>query len=117
MARGKLVDKVRNLIKVCEEAVPKRSRKRSCNSIDSPENSNENLVENLETNPDYLWLRINREPWAEVIEKWQKTYALRNLKKASGCVAGIFKEWPILEDLRSECLVCTNYIIFKGIPI
>lgn len=103
MAKGKLVDKVRNLVRVCDEASPLRKRK--CLASMSHDNilEEESITEKVETQ-DQLWLSLNNEPWAEVIEKWKVTYELRRNNKQAN-VAEFLNEWPILKDLRSDCLV------------
>lgn len=50
------------------------------------------------------WLKYNREPWAEVLENWNKTYTLRR-DFVGKTVKDFLHEWPILSDPRSESLV------------
>lgn len=116
LARGKLVDKVKNLVYKCGEAEPKRKRRKTDN------NDSETIpvmcadVDNLHTfeeNADYIWLQINREPWDEVIRRWINTFHLRQQKEKSTTVHEIFEIWPVLKDLRSHMLVSTERSIMK----
>ncbi|KAB0805329.1 hypothetical protein PPYR_02299, partial [Photinus pyralis] len=106
LARGKLVDKVRNLIHKCEEANPKRKRR--------SKESNDSTDEILEkrgrvNNDDMTWLKVNSEPWAEVMEKWNNTYDLRRCDKDCPTVQEYLERWPILRDLRSDVLINQDF--------
>ncbi|XP_073954046.1 uncharacterized protein [Choristoneura fumiferana] len=72
-AKGKLVDKVRNLLYISGE---KHRRPKSTQRI--PENELENEPKNLSLmidaahDDDCLWLKNNNEPWDEVVLRWKK---------------------------------------------
>lgn len=59
----------------------------------------------LEWEGDILWLKHNTEPYAEVIERWNKTFPVRKGDNSPKSVAEFLTDWPILRDLRSDVLV------------
>ncbi|KAK9674814.1 hypothetical protein QE152_g40834, partial [Popillia japonica] len=116
-AKGKLVDKAKNLLYISGEA------KRKINSV--PETlpflyisgeAKRKINSVPETLPFYKidcdddirnaidWLKVRREPWNDVMIKWKLTYNYRNKDKSS-TVDQFIKNWPILEDARAESLV------------
>lgn len=107
MAKGKLVDKVRNLIYRCEEAVPRRKRKASKPAtVIQDSHSDTNLQ-----NEDILWLQINVEPWEEVLQKWEDTYTIRREDKTE-TVMEFLEHWSILKKINNDVLVC-SYIYIR----
>ncbi|XP_031327937.1 uncharacterized protein LOC116159147 [Photinus pyralis] len=114
MAKGKLVDKVKNLIRVCDEAIPKRRRKNNDaapHSTSTNSETNNNNDEPLESNGDYAWLKFNTEPWSDVLVKWENTFHLRQAVRgvSGGNVADVFMLWSILKDLRSDTLINSDF--------
>lgn len=64
---------------------------------------------------DIKWLECWREPWSEVLEKWRNTFSIRKIQSGDAAVTTIheyFKQWPILNDSRSESLVGSIFIYF-----
>lgn len=107
-AQGKLVNKVRNIVKRSEDAVPIRKRKSTEETTSVP--SKVTVIDvndqDLEKNEDYIWLKVHNDPWTNVEEKWNKTYILRRCSNTSiTSVEQFIQKWPILKDLRSETLV------------
>lgn len=111
LAKGKLVDKVRNLIHKCQEAVPKRKRKSGdcLDNKDACEPPSKKIAESsiLENNSDVLWLQLNDEPWEEVLQKWKDTFIIRknNINDTGGTLKNYIDNWPILKNVKSDILV------------
>lgn len=114
MAKGKLVDKARNVIFKCEEPIPRRKTKQSNNALH--ENEKEEIIaakvqrliqDDTSNNENVLWLKLNREPWTEVVSKWEQTVGIRDVQRqnSAGTVAQFIELWPVLKDLRGDVLV------------
>lgn len=58
---------------------------------------------------DILWLKLNSEPWEDVINKWKATYELREEQEYE-TVRELLESWPILNDVRGDVLVSNNLI-------
>ncbi|KAL4718864.1 hypothetical protein ACJJTC_011323 [Scirpophaga incertulas] len=103
VARGKLVDKVRNLYKYGD-------RKRAVNSGSEniPPSKTQRLDLNALHSQDVLWLKHNSEPWNEVLEKWKNTFHIRRECKFDN-IHDFFSEWNILCDIRSDSLISTDF--------
>ncbi|KAK5648037.1 hypothetical protein RI129_002929 [Pyrocoelia pectoralis] len=98
VARGKLVDKLKNIIYTCEDATPKRTKRKG---VLTDTESDE-----INTNEDFLWLTLYTDPWSEVISRWEKTYELRRTNAESYSTVNEFiNVWPILRDQRCETLI------------
>ncbi|KAJ8913335.1 hypothetical protein NQ315_013306 [Exocentrus adspersus] len=89
LARGKLVDKCRNIIHKCGEASVIRRK-------------------HINKNDDFNWLKYNTEPWATVIQKWNHTFTLRRKQKYHS-VSEMIRAWPVLNDLRAEVLINCDF--------
>lgn len=119
LAKGKLVDKVRNLIHKCDEAQPKRKRfkqnedERNSNSLATISASDIVNDDDTKYEEDIQWLKTNRDPWDVVLQKWEATYPIRKMQKNKGNVSDFLQQWPILSDLRSEYLVYNTILILK----
>lgn len=103
VARGKLVDKVRNLLYKYGD------RKRSASESEStppPKKSCDDLKD-LHSR-DILWLNNNSEPWEEVIIKWKATYNLRKEGEQKN-IHEFLRDWKILSDPRSEILINIDF--------
>lgn len=100
MAKGKLVDKVRNIVHKCEEATPRRKKR----SVVSSNDNDANRTHSFTKNDDVLWLEINTEPWDDVIQKWESTYTIRRNDKTE-TVTDFFEHWPILKKIKNDILV------------
>lgn len=107
-AHGKLVNKVRNIVKRSEDATPIRKRKSSEQS-EALSSSKITFVstndQDLEENEDYVWLKVHNDPWDTVQQKWKQTHFLRRSNNCSDSIEEFLRKWPILKDLRSESLV------------
>lgn len=53
---------------------------------------------------DLTWLKNNTEPWEDAIAKWKSTFELRKTIKYD-TVEEFIRNWPILNDTRSDVLV------------
>ncbi|CAH0555132.1 unnamed protein product [Brassicogethes aeneus] len=96
-AKGKLIDKAKNLIFKGGYARPTRKRKIQENETLLTPNIDFNSIDS------YLWLKTGREPWSEVVQHWKQTIGLRQ----NCTVAKVFEfieTWPILKDIRSYSL-------------
>lgn len=104
MAKGKLVDKTRNLLRNTFADKSQQSE------IVLPGNLEETLM-----SEEKLQLDNKIEPWEEVIIKWQKTFNLRTTY-ISQDVDNLFNHWPILNDPRSVHLIIiyniNNYVSY-----
>lgn len=100
VAKGKLVDKVRNLLRVNREI------KSDTEKNVTVESEFDQSIKN-----DKLWLGTRTDPWSEVIERWSRTFELRRTTKAS-TLSEFFQEWPIITDLRSPTLVIKNIQLY-----
>ncbi|KAJ8930809.1 hypothetical protein NQ314_016341 [Rhamnusium bicolor] len=101
-ARGKLVDKRRNLLHKCGDVFLIRKRKKEKDGQEITKRRCEEVVD-YQQNDDVVWLQVNSEPWAIVIEKWNKTFDIRRNQKHN-TVEEFIKAWPILNDLRADVL-------------
>lgn len=117
-AQGKLVNKVRNIVKRSDEAIPIRKRKSSSSASDQ-EINNKILIkataisdQDLEKDENYVWLKLHSDPWTTVEEKWKQTYITRRSNTTNTTsVEQFLQKWPILRDLRSDTLVSSNFIM------
>lgn len=50
------------------------------------------------------WLKLNNEPWDQVLTYWTSTYELRK-DVTYDTVTDFINDWPILNDVRGEVLV------------
>lgn len=130
MAKGKLVNQMRNILFRSGDTVARRSEKRKIEDLEGdrrvvPRNDNTGsdstmfwnilirILFVIETqNEDILWLKHNYEPWSTVLEKWKNTYQFRILNTAH-TVEEYFKCWPILNDPRAHVLVCYIFPDFQ----
>ncbi|KAF5284715.1 hypothetical protein FQR65_LT13417 [Abscondita terminalis] len=66
LAKDKLVDKVRNVVRISGEALPRRKRKhsdpKSCDVVVEVTNFSKDT---MLKNEDVMWLKVNSEPWNE----------------------------------------------------
>lgn len=59
------------------------------------------------------WLKHHREPWAEVLKKWELTFDLRQSGEFNN-VVDLVGTWPVIGDPRAVSLVHIYLlIIFK----
>lgn len=100
VAKGRLVDKIRNLLRLSREIQKEKT-------MSTTHLSEMNITEDIREHKTWLDTRI--EPWAEVIEKWKYTFNMRKVGKAS-TVDDFFSQWPILRDPRAVMLVCLSLI-------
>ncbi|CAH0562948.1 unnamed protein product [Brassicogethes aeneus] len=107
-AKGKLVDKCRNLLYISGESKRKKRRERDEN--DDPQAKKSRLTIDKETEDDQIWLKSNFEPWATVLEKWKKTYKIRQSESFT-TVHEFIEKWNILKDLRSDVLINLDFDI------
>lgn len=96
IARGKLVDKQKNLLREL----------RKCGLFMKYKNPSKNkiVVDNTDYNESYIWLKNNREPFNIVIEHWNKSYAKREQSQVAS-VEEFVKDWPILSLPNGYVLV------------
>ncbi|KAK4882255.1 hypothetical protein RN001_005574 [Aquatica leii] len=108
LAKGKLVDKCRNIIYLSGEASIKKNKKRVIDHTENGEPAFKVLRVPLECNDDVLWLKHITEPWTTVIKKWTATYELRK-DFNSETVPEFITSWPVLNDLRSDVLINIDF--------
>ncbi|XP_031348340.1 uncharacterized protein LOC116174545 [Photinus pyralis] len=115
-ARGKLVDKVKNMVFNFDEATPKRRKRKHVDTSDN-EASTSNAAQlslkfkqELSNNEDWQWMKHNNEPWTEVLIRWDNTYNLRHdtLNKCSN-VYEFLENWTILQDQRADVLINQDF--------
>ncbi|KAB0805327.1 hypothetical protein PPYR_02297 [Photinus pyralis] len=110
VAKGKLVDKVRNLLRL--------NRQINANSSKTLETTTElKLDESLRKVK--IWLQTRKEPWNEVVTNWKSTMELRR-QSTSKTASEFFKDWPILQDSRSTQLIDIDFDVMfptKGVNI
>ncbi|XP_071629473.1 uncharacterized protein [Temnothorax longispinosus] len=105
MARGKLVDKCRNMLYTSDDI--QYVRKRKCQSENSDEV--EEIILDQDIKSDVSWLKYNIEPWDEVIEKWRRTFEVRKNSKTTNFNA-FLKEWaPLKHKDKAECLINIDF--------
>ncbi|KAL4713320.1 hypothetical protein ACJJTC_015307 [Scirpophaga incertulas] len=104
-ARGKLVDKVRNLIFKYGD----RKRKSDVLTETEAKKSQTSNIEQVSINFDILWLKTNNEPFDEVINKWKATFEFRQNHSKYPSVHDFFVDWPILNDTRSHSLINIDF--------
>lgn len=96
IARGKLIDKHRNLLRElrkCGHLVKNKNPSKSKKNIDS-----------ADYNDSYIWIKNNREPFTAVIEHWNKSYTKREQSQVASVVEFI-KDWSILSLPNGYVLV------------
>ncbi|XP_031359189.1 uncharacterized protein LOC116182757 [Photinus pyralis] len=110
VAKGKLVDKVRNLLRL--------NRQINANSSKTLETTTAlKLDESLRKVK--IWLQTRKEPWDEVVTNWKSTMELRR-QSTSKTASEFFKDWPILQDSRSTQLIDIDFDVMfptKGVNI
>lgn len=95
IARGKLIDKHRNLLREL----------RKCGLFVKNKNPSKDKIniDNTDCNDSYIWLKNNREPFTAV-ENWKKSYMKREQSQVASIVEFI-KDWPILSLPNGYVLV------------
>ncbi|KAM0731576.1 hypothetical protein ACS0PU_002636 [Formica fusca] len=100
IARGKLIDKHRNLLRElrkCGLFVKNKNPSKSKKNID-----------NADCNDSYIWLKNNREPFTAVIEHWNKSYTKREQSQVASVVEFI-KDWSILSLPNGYVLIDIDF--------
>ncbi|KAL4703435.1 hypothetical protein ACJJTC_008154, partial [Scirpophaga incertulas] len=116
-AKGKLIDRVRNLLFQSGE----RKRKCSTNNTENIEIKRKRIINEAqissitEVNPEHVtWLQQNQHPWEEVVEKWRATASFRHEKEYDN-VAHFIQEWSILNNPKAVQLIDEDFnILFPG---
>ncbi|KAG5864048.1 hypothetical protein JTB14_019409 [Gonioctena quinquepunctata] len=108
VAKGRLVDKCRNFIYKCDDAVTLISRKsKSWNSTQSiPEETTD--TGELREDENYIWLLHNSDPWTTVENKWDLLYDKRREQKCES-EAEFLKLWSVLNDPRGISLIAKDF--------
>ncbi|XP_045463880.1 uncharacterized protein LOC123673443 [Harmonia axyridis] len=102
VARGKLVDKARNLIH--KSGLSTRKRKLESRSY-IPAKVTTFTEEEIES---HKFLRTRTEPWEEIVYHWNRTFNSRRTE--SDRSLGLFlAKWPILEDPRAATLIDCDF--------
>ncbi|XP_073954135.1 uncharacterized protein [Choristoneura fumiferana] len=106
-AKGKLVDKVRNLLYISEAKRRTKLTTKYENEILDNENAegNENLPD---TTDDAIWLQNNTDPWEEVLKRWDKTFPERQKSQCS-TVHQYLEKWPILKLQKGHLLINLDF--------
>ncbi|CAH0561713.1 unnamed protein product [Brassicogethes aeneus] len=94
IAKGKLVDKVRNLLRLNRDINSDIEK-----NTETPETSSNSLNYNVKE-LDKSWLEIRSEPRTEVISKWQNTVILRRRRKYND-VQEFLNDWPVLKNISN----------------
>ncbi|XP_074032341.1 uncharacterized protein isoform X2 [Leptinotarsa decemlineata] len=111
VAKGRLVDKCRNIIYKCDDAITLKSRKRksSWNSTENiPEKEATDTVAELQDDQNYIWLLHNSDPWTTVENKWDLLYDKRREQKCESA-AEFLKLWSVLTDPRGISLIAKDF--------
>ncbi|KAK9680854.1 hypothetical protein QE152_g38780 [Popillia japonica] len=98
LARGKLVDKTKNLIFLSGE----RRRK------STPEEEALSDTEDDNAEGASVWLKTRNEPWCEVVEQWKIAYTKRKRDTCNN-LQDFFNNWPILRDARADTLINIDF--------
>ncbi|KAK4886725.1 hypothetical protein RN001_002996 [Aquatica leii] len=107
LAKGKLVDKCRNLLHNCADVVIQKLRKSNSDEVEILSKKRTiDITDELQNN--ITWLNTRTEPWSDVIEKWKATYEVRHCSSAQ-TVHQFIEEWSILKDLRSDVLINLDF--------
>ncbi|CAH1176704.1 unnamed protein product [Phaedon cochleariae] len=101
-ARGKLVDKARNLVH--RSGVSTRKRKIGSSS-EVPAKITTFTEEDVESQ---RFLRTRSEPWEEIVQHWNKTFHLRR-SESERSLSLFLTKWPILEDPRADTLIDCDF--------
>ncbi|XP_057340206.1 uncharacterized protein LOC130677454 [Microplitis mediator] len=104
-ARGKLPDKVKNIL-----WVPNSGKKRKICDLNDNHDEDRKSVEELRKKYEksLKWLKHHCNPWNQVITKWKETYELRS-KMTFFTVAEFLQEWAIFNDQRSTELIYIDF--------
>lgn len=117
-AKGRLVDKVRNILFMSGDTIPMKKRRLEETGTEPHVHLDDdgNEVHILyflgvtihcfvsEIKDAVTFLKHCTEPWPDVLEKWKITtqYRQRNKKET---LHEFINEWPILKDIRADQLV------------
>ncbi|CAH0562887.1 unnamed protein product [Brassicogethes aeneus] len=108
LARGKLVDKCRNLIHKCEEATPIRKKRKHSEEENQPTPEVTSVSEDIAD--DILWLQIHSEPFEDVLLKWQNTVKYRlDKNKDLKYVSEYLDTWPCIKRSKYEILIESDF--------
>ncbi|XP_053597918.1 uncharacterized protein LOC103578083 isoform X2 [Microplitis demolitor] len=108
--RGKLPDKVRNLLHQSE------IRKKRKNDEALEQQQQDKILEDLQAlhNNSINWLKNNRNPWESVVAKWTETFEVRKNSKYQ-TLREFIDDWSIMNDLRSKHLVSVDFeLLYPG---
>ncbi|KYN13739.1 hypothetical protein ALC57_14062 [Trachymyrmex cornetzi] len=132
IARGKLVDKNRNMLAFLRKCQLIRS---SSEKVQDKDSLNEDFItflfvantdngeDEVEQRESHNWLRNNFEPWEEVLYHWEKSFVFRkNLihdHTTYRNLVSIFDDWNILTSSKGYVLVnnCSIYVLCTYIYI
>ncbi|XP_026321486.1 uncharacterized protein LOC113231398 isoform X2 [Hyposmocoma kahamanoa] len=106
VARGKLVDKVRNLLYKYGD----HTHKRQSGTLENAPPFKRQYIQGLQDLHlrDILFLNNNTEPWGEVIQKWKDTFKVRKESEHKS-VHEFLQDWKILSDQRSDILINIDF--------
>ncbi|KAK9674911.1 hypothetical protein QE152_g40770, partial [Popillia japonica] len=104
LAKGRLVDKVRNILFRSGDTVSHRKRKINETDVE-PQNT---PPLDSETQSSITFLKFFDEPWDEVVSHWKNTVDYRRNSKVLG-VSDFMSEWPILRNNKSTSLINLDF--------
>ncbi|XP_018371195.1 PREDICTED: uncharacterized protein LOC108766410, partial [Trachymyrmex cornetzi] len=115
IARGKLVDKNRNMLAFLRKCQLIRSSSEKVQDKDSLNEANtDNGEDEVEQRESHNWLRNNFEPWEEVLYHWEKSFVFRkNLihdHTTYRNLVSIFDDWNILTSSKGYVLIEKDYL-------
>ncbi|CAH0547165.1 unnamed protein product [Brassicogethes aeneus] len=117
MAKGKLVNQVRNILFRSGDTTLRRTTGSKRDSEGSEDASSlyeyddgpSKKNKGNDNNEDILWLQHNFEPWEKVLEKWKNTYHFRMSNSKVTNVTEYFALWPVLHDIRGDVLISLDF--------
>ncbi|KAB0803155.1 hypothetical protein PPYR_00125 [Photinus pyralis] len=108
-ARGKLVDKQRNLLYMV-----KKLKSPKTNEIEADESYHQEVIDQ-EAKDSEIWLRRNTQPQCEVLQHWKQSYlARRNTQFQT--IAQFLEQWPILRSPIAPDLINYDFAQVHKVP-
>ncbi|CAH0553157.1 unnamed protein product [Brassicogethes aeneus] len=107
LAKGKLVDKVKNLLYKTGESGNLRKRHHDDNVHETT--SKRQCVEiSDEARQSELFLNVRTEPWEDVVFHWKKTFCIRQ-QETCDTVTNFLQKWPVLNHLKADVLINLDF--------
>ncbi|XP_071652958.1 uncharacterized protein [Temnothorax longispinosus] len=116
IAKGKLVDKNRNMLAFLRKykLIPLSKSVSVNSSTDEDSFNKENTNSREEAERSHNWLKNNFEPWEEVLLHWEKSFLYRNKlihdRITYPHLCSIFNDWNILTSSMGYVLIEKDYL-------